>query len=49
MAEFTGRCPCGATLALAYSKEHDHVFWNCFKCFPQHEAVAVGFTARTEA
>lgn len=48
MAEFTGRCPCGATLSLARSKEHGVVFWNCFKCFPHYEPVAVGFTAKAK-
>ena len=49
MVEFTGRCPCGATLALAYWREHDHVFWNCFKCFPHFERAPVGFNVTDES
>ena len=48
MAEFTGRCVCGAMLSPAYSREHGIVFWNCFKCFPHFEPAAVGFKAPDE-
>lgn len=43
MAEWTGRCVCGATLSLACNRAEQIVFWNCFKCFPDFEPVAVGF------
>lgn len=36
---FTGRCPCGEKLALAYNRDLGKVFFNCFRCFPMFERV----------
>ena len=36
---FTGRCPCGERLSLAYNRDLEKVFFNCFRCFPMFERV----------
>ena len=36
---FTGRCPCGERLSLAYNRDLGKVFFNCFRCFPMYERV----------
>lgn len=36
---FTGRCPCGERLSLAYNRDLGKVFFNCFRCFPMFERV----------
>ena len=36
---FTGRCPCGEKLSLAYNRDLGKVFFNCFRCFPMFERV----------
>jgi hypothetical protein len=37
---FTGRCPCGGKLELAYDEHFERTFFNCFQCFPHFKNLA---------
>ena len=37
---FTGRCPCGHNLELAYDEHLKKAFFNCFRCFPMFKNLA---------
>lgn len=37
---FSGRCPCGHNLELAYNEHLKKAFFNCFRCFPMFKNLA---------
>jgi len=40
MVSFKRVCNCGERLEAAFLKEHNRIFWNCFKCFPHYERAS---------